>query len=103
VLTYFKKNIANQPSPTTPKPPITGMVRAQPGFTAPESDPARGLVVPPPTCGALGATVYAAVEGHGPVSSSAAGDHHHSAIKHEDAPETDGGALGPVLAGAAPP
>src|SRR6516164_1334805 len=81
-----------------PKLTQTGMVMGSPGFTAPErihgedASPASDLW-------SLGATVYAAVEGHGPFDKRGGAITTMSAIINEEAPEAPtAGALGPVIA-----
>src|SRR5579864_6982251 len=76
----------------------TGMVMGSPGFTAPER--IRGEDASPASdLWSLGATVYAAVEGHGPFEQRGGAITTMSAIINEDAPEAPtAGALGPVIA-----
>ena len=81
-----------------PKLTQTGMVKGSPGFTAPErirvedASPASDLW-------SLGATLYAAVEGHGPFEKRGGAITTMSAIINEEAPEAPtAGALGPVIA-----
>ena len=81
-----------------PKLTQTGMVMGSPGFTAPER--IRGEDASPASdLWSLGATVYAAVEGHGPFEQRGGAITTMSAIINEDAPEAStAGALGPVIA-----
>src|SRR6266568_2832309 len=81
-----------------PKLTQTGMVMGSPGFTAPER--IRGEDASPASdLWSLGATVYAAVEGHGPFEKRGGAITTMSAIINEDAPEAPtAGALGPVIA-----
>ncbi|HMI25956.1 MAG TPA: protein kinase, partial [Streptosporangiaceae bacterium] len=81
-----------------PKLTQTGMVMGSPGFTAPER--IRGDDASPASdLWSLGATVYAAVEGHGPFEQRGGAITTMSAIINEDAPEAPtAGALGPVIA-----
>ena len=81
-----------------PKLTQTGMVMGSPGFTAPER--IRGEDASPASdLWSLGATVYAAVEGHGPFEQRGGAITTMSAIINEDAPEAPtAGALGPVIA-----
>ncbi|HYB16411.1 MAG TPA: protein kinase [Streptosporangiaceae bacterium] len=76
----------------------TGMVMGSPGFTAPER--IRGEDASPASdLWSLGATLYAAVEGHGPFEKRGGAITTMSAIINEDAPEAPtAGALGPVIA-----
>src|SRR5215510_3727140 len=76
----------------------TGMVMGSPGFTAPER--IRGEDASPASdLWSLGATLYAAVEGHGPFERRGGAITTMSAIINEDAPEAPtAGALGPVIA-----
>src|SRR5206468_12176159 len=69
-----------------------------PGFTAPER--IRGEDASPASdLWSLGATVFAAVEGHGPFEQRGGAITTMSAIINEDAPEAPtAGALGPVIA-----
>ena len=69
-----------------------------PGFTAPER--IRGEDASPASdLWSLGATIYAAVEGHGPFEQRGGAITTMSAIINEDAPEAPtAGALGPVIA-----
>jgi len=75
----------------------TGMVMGSPGFTAPER--IRGDDASPASdLWSLGATVFAAVEGHGPYERRGGAITTMSAIINEDAPEAAAaGALGPVI------
>ncbi len=81
-----------------PKLTQTGMVMGSPGFTAPER--IRGEDASPASdLWSLGATLFAAVEGHGPFEQRGGALTTMSAIINEDAPEaTAAGALGPVIA-----
>ena len=76
----------------------TGMVMGSPGFTAPER--IRGEDASPASdLWSLGATIFAAIEGHGPFEKRGGAITTMSAIINEDAPETPtAGALGPVIA-----
>jgi len=76
----------------------TGMVMGSPGFTAPER--IRGEDASPASdLWSLGATLYAAVEGHGPYEQRGGVITVMSAVISEDAPPTPAaGALGPVIA-----
>jgi eukaryotic-like serine/threonine-protein kinase len=76
----------------------TGMVMGSPGFTAPER--IRGSDASPASdLWSLGATLFAAVEGHGPFENRGGVITTMSAIINEDAPPaTSAGALGPVIA-----
>src|SRR5690349_9572705 len=76
----------------------TGMVMGSPGFTAPER--IRGEDASPASdLWSLGATIYAAVEGHGPFEQRGGAITTMSAIINEDAPEAPtAGALAPVIA-----
>jgi eukaryotic-like serine/threonine-protein kinase len=76
----------------------TGMVMGSPGFTAPER--IRGEDASPASdLWSLGATIYAAVEGHGPFEKRGGAITTMSAIINEEAPEAStAGALGPVIA-----
>jgi eukaryotic-like serine/threonine-protein kinase len=76
----------------------TGMVMGSPGFTAPER--IRGDDASPASdLWSLGATLFAAVEGHGPFERRGGAITTMSAIINEDAPAAPGaGALGPVIA-----
>src|SRR4029077_7660583 len=75
----------------------TGMVMGSPGLTAPER--IRGDDASPASdLWSLGATVFAAVEGHGPYERRGGAITTMSAIINEDAPEAAAaGALGPVI------
>src|SRR6202044_2140337 len=68
-------------------PPLTqtGMVMGSPGFTAPERI-RGGDATPASDLWSLGATLYAAVEGHGPYESRGGAITTMSAIINEDAP-----------------
>ena len=81
-----------------PKLTQTGMVMGSPGFTAPER--IRGEDASPASdLWSLGATIYAAVEGHGPFEKRGGAITTMSAIINEDAPvAATAGALGPVIA-----
>ena len=81
-----------------PKLTQTGMVMGSPGFTAPER--IRGEDASPASdLWSLGATLFAAVEGHGPFENLGGAITTMSAIINEDAPEAfTAGALGPVIA-----
>src|SRR5580704_2180254 len=76
----------------------TGMVMGSPGFTAPER--IRGEDASPASdLWSLGATLFAAVEGHGPFEQRGGAITTMSAIINEDAPSAPtAGALGPVIA-----
>jgi serine/threonine protein kinase len=76
----------------------TGMVMGSPGFTAPER--IRGEDASPASdLWSLGATLYAAVEGHGPFERRGGAITTMSAIINEEAPQAStAGALGPVIA-----
>jgi serine/threonine protein kinase len=76
----------------------TGMVMGSPGFTAPER--IRGEDASPASdLWSLGATLFAAVEGHGPFERRGGAITTMSAIINEEAPEAPtAGALGPVIA-----
>jgi eukaryotic-like serine/threonine-protein kinase len=76
----------------------TGMVMGSPGFTAPER--IRGEdATPASDLWSLGATLYAAVEGHGPFERRGGAITTMSAIINEEAPAAPtAGALGPVIA-----
>ena len=76
----------------------TGMVMGSPGFTAPER--IRGEDASPASdLWSLGATLFAAVEGHGPFENRGSAITTMSAIINEDAPAaTTAGPLGPVIA-----
>jgi eukaryotic-like serine/threonine-protein kinase len=75
----------------------TGMVMGSPGFTAPER--IRGEdATPASDLWSLGATLFAAVEGHGPFERRGGAITTMSAIINEDAPPAPAaGALGPVI------
>ena len=81
-----------------PKLTQTGMVMGSPGFTAPER--IRGEDASPASdLWSLGATLFAAVEGHGPFEQRGGAVTTMSAIINEDAPEAPtAGALAPVIA-----
>jgi serine/threonine protein kinase len=81
-----------------PKLTQTGMVMGSPGFTAPER--IRGEDASPASdLWSLGATLFAAVEGHGPFEQRGGAITTMSAIINEEAPEApEAGALGPVIA-----
>jgi serine/threonine protein kinase len=81
-----------------PKLTQTGMVMGSPGFTAPER--IRGEDASPASdLWSLGATLFAAVEGHGPYEKRGGAITTMSAIINEDAPAAPtAGALGPVIA-----
>ena len=81
-----------------PKLTQTGMVMGSPGFTAPER--IRGEDASPASdLWSLGATLYAAVEGHGPFEQRGGALTTMSAIINEDAPDAaHAGALRPVIA-----
>jgi serine/threonine protein kinase len=76
----------------------TGMVMGSPGFTAPER--IRGEdATPASDLWSLGATLFAAVEGHGPYERRGGAITTMSAIINEDAPPAPtAGPLGPVIA-----
>jgi eukaryotic-like serine/threonine-protein kinase len=76
----------------------TGMVMGSPGFTAPER--IRGEDASPASdLWSLGATLYAAVEGHGPFEKRGGAITTMSAIINEEAPPAPtAGALAPVIA-----
>ena len=76
----------------------TGMVMGSPGFTAPER--IRGEDASPASdLWSLGATLWAAVEGHGPYERRGGAITTMSAIINEDAPPAPtAGALAPVIA-----
>jgi serine/threonine protein kinase len=80
-----------------PKLTQTGMVMGSPGFTAPER--IRGEDASPASdLWSLGATLFAAVEGHGPFEKRGGAITTMSAIINEDAPEAPtAGPLGPVI------
>src|SRR5580700_7341380 len=81
-----------------PKLTQTGMVMGSPGFTAPER--IRGEDASPASdLWSLGATLFAAVEGHGPFEKRGGAITTMSAIINEDAPlAASAGALGPAIA-----
>ena len=81
-----------------PKLTQTGMVMGSPGFTAPER--IRGEDASPASdLWSLGATLYAAVEGHGPYEHRGGAITTMSAIINEDAPAAQtAGPLAPVIA-----
>ena len=81
-----------------PKLTQTGMVMGSPGFTAPER--IRGEDASPASdLWSLGATLFAAVEGHGPFEKRGGAVTTMSAIINEDAPGAPtAGALAPVIA-----
>ena len=81
-----------------PKLTQTGMVMGSPGFTAPER--IRGEDASPASdLWSLGATIYAAVEGHGPFERRGGAMTIMFAIINVDPPEAPtAGALGPVIA-----
>ncbi len=81
-----------------PKLTQTGMVMGSPGFTAPER--IRGEDASPASdLWSLGATIFAAIEGHGPFEKRGGAITTMSAIINEDAPEAPtAGALAPVIA-----
>jgi serine/threonine protein kinase len=81
-----------------PKLTQTGMVMGSPGFTAPER--IRGEDASPASdLWSLGATLFAAVEGHGPFEQRGGAITTMSAIINEEAPVAPtAGALGPVIA-----
>jgi tRNA A-37 threonylcarbamoyl transferase component Bud32 len=81
-----------------PKLTQTGMVMGSPGFTAPER--IRGEDASPASdLWSLGATLFAAVEGHGPFEQRGGALTTMSAIINEDAPgAASAGALAPVIA-----
>ena len=81
-----------------PKLTQTGMVMGSPGFTAPER--IRGEDASPASdLWSLGATLFAAVEGHGPFEQRGGAITTMSAIINEEAPLAPAaGALGPVIA-----
>jgi serine/threonine protein kinase len=76
----------------------TGMVMGSPGFTAPER--IRGEAATPASdLWSLGATLFAAVEGHGPFERRGGAIATMSAIINEDTPTAaNAGALAPVIA-----
>jgi hypothetical protein len=76
----------------------TGMVMGSPGFTAPERI-RGGDASPASDLWSLGATLFAAVEGHGPFDRRGGAITTMSAIINEDAPAAAAaGPLGPVIA-----
>src|SRR5579875_1083065 len=76
----------------------TGMVMGSPGFTAPERI-RGGDASPASDLWSLGATLFAAVEGHGPFDRRGGAITTMSAIINEDAPPAAAaGPLGPVIA-----
>ncbi len=76
----------------------TGMVMGSPGFTAPERI-RGGDASPASDLWSLGATLFAAVEGHGPFERRGGAITTMSAIINEDPPGAPtAGALGPVIA-----
>jgi serine/threonine protein kinase len=81
-----------------PKLTQTGMVMGSPGFTAPER--IRGEDASPASdLWSLGATLFAAIEGHGPFEKRGGAVTTMSAIINEDAPAAPtAGALAPVIA-----
>jgi serine/threonine protein kinase len=80
-----------------PKLTQTGMVMGSPGFTAPERI-RGGDATPASDLWSLGATLYAAVEGHGPYESRGGAITTMSAIINEDAPAAPAaGALSRVI------
>jgi serine/threonine protein kinase len=81
-----------------PKLTQTGMVMGSPGFTAPER--IRGEDASPASdLWSLGATLYAAAEGHGPYEKRGGAITTMSAIINEDAPAAQtAGPLAPVIA-----
>jgi eukaryotic-like serine/threonine-protein kinase len=76
-----------------PKLTQTGMVMGSPGFTAPERI-RGGDATPASDLWSLGATLYAAVQGHGPYESRGGAITTMSAIINEDAPSAP--AAGPL-------
>jgi eukaryotic-like serine/threonine-protein kinase len=76
----------------------TGMVLGTPGFTPPER--VRGeLASPASDLWSLGATLYAAVEGHGPFDRAGSSMAVLAAVAHEEAPPArSAGALQPAIA-----
>ena len=80
-----------------PKLTMTGFVMGAPGYTAPER--IRGEDTSPASdLWSLGATLFAAVEGHGPFEGRGGAITTMSAIVCEDAPEAStAGPLGPVV------
>ena len=80
-----------------PKLTQTGMVMGSPGFTAPERI-RGGDATPASDLWSLGATLYAAVQGHGPYESRGGAITTMSAIINEDAPSAStAGALSRVI------
>jgi eukaryotic-like serine/threonine-protein kinase len=80
-----------------PKLTQTGMVMGSPGFTAPERIRGGGAT-PASDLWSLGATLYAAVQGHGPYESRGGAITTMSAIINEDAPAAPtAGALAPII------
>ena len=80
-----------------PKLTQTGMVMGSPGFTAPERI-RGGAASPASDLWSLGATIYAAVQGHGPYEQRGGAITTMSAIINEDAPSApSAGALGRVI------
>jgi serine/threonine protein kinase len=80
-----------------PKLTQTGMVMGSPGFTAPERI-RGGDATPASDLWSLGATLYAAVQGHGPYESRGGAITTMSAIINEDAPSAPAaGALSKVI------
>ena len=76
----------------------TGMVMGSPGFTAPERI-RGGTATPASDLWSLGATLFAAVEGHGPYEERGGAITTMTAIINEDAPPaTSAGSLGPLIA-----
>src|SRR6202034_4585382 len=76
----------------------TGMVMGSPGVTAPERIQGNAAT-PASDLWSLGATLFAAVEGHGPYEKRGGAITTMSAIINEDAPPAPtAGALGPVIA-----
>jgi len=81
-----------------PKLTQTGMVMGSPGFTAPERI-RGGDATPASDLWSLGATLYAAVQGHGPYEARGGAITTMSAIINEDAPAAPAaGALSQVIA-----
>ncbi|MBO0803511.1 MAG: serine/threonine protein kinase [Nocardiopsaceae bacterium] len=75
----------------------TGMVMGSPGFTAPERI-RGGTATPASDLWSLGATLFAAVEGHGPYADRGGAITTMYAIIHEDAPPApSSGPLGPLI------
>lgn len=76
----------------------TGMVMGSPGFTAPERI-RGGTATPASDLWSLGATLFAAVEGHGPYEKRGGAITTMTAIINEDAPiAMAAGPLGPLIA-----